>query len=118
MLSRLAREHAPPAAEIDGLMDLGGGTALFIRSPGMQALRDVLSERFLAMLTAQDRGEEEAAITVQNKVPRDAARSLQAMLGPALTRRPFRFAGFGLHIYRRPHWERIGVWKFTSQERA
>ena len=39
VLARLASEWAPPLARIEGLMDLGRGTALAIRSPAMLALR-------------------------------------------------------------------------------
>lgn len=117
-LARLAGEYAAPEAEIDGLMDLGGGTALFIRSAGMQALRGELSDRFWSMLTAQDRGTKKLHITVQNKVPREAAKALQAQLGAALQPRRFAFTGLGLHIYRDPYWESLGVWKFRGQQRA
>ena len=45
-LPRLAGEFAPPEAELTGLMDLGGGTALAIRSPGMQAVRGLIADHF------------------------------------------------------------------------
>lgn len=117
-LARLAGEYAPPAAELNGLMDLGGGTALFIRSPSMQAVRDELSERFFSMLTAQDRGKKKLHITVQNKVARGAAQALQAQLASVLAARRFAFTGLGLHIYRETHWESLGVWKFRGQHHA
>lgn len=117
-LARLASEYAPPAGEIDGLMDLGGGTAFFIRSSGMQAVRSELADLFFAMLTAQDRGTKKLHITVQNKVDRAAAKALQMQLGATLSVRRFAFTGLGLHIYRDPHWESVGVWKFRGQHRA
>lgn len=117
-LARLAGEYAPPEAEIDGLMDLGGGTALFIRSSGMQAIRGELADLFFTMLTAQDRGKKKLHITVQNKVDRAAARALQAQLGATMSARRFAFTGLGLHIYRDPYWESLGVWKFRGQHHA
>ena len=117
-LARLAGEYAPPKAEIDGLMDLGSGTALFIRSNGMQAVRDQLADLFFTMLTAQDRGAKKLHITVQNKVDRAAAKALQAKLGETILTRRFAFTGLGLHIYRNPHWESLGVWKFRGQQHA
>lgn len=117
-LARMAGEYAPPEAEIDGLMDLGGGTALLIRSSGMQTIRGELAELFFTMLTAQDRGTKKLHITVQNKVDRAAARALQAELGAALSVRRFAFTGLGLHIYRDTYWESVGVWKFRGQHRA
>ena len=113
-LARCAGEYAPPDAQIDALMDLGGGTALAVRSPAMLAIRAELAERFFAMLTAQDRGGKRLHITVQNKVERKAALALQAELGPALIPRAFCFTGLGLHRYLNPHWERVGVWKFRG----
>ena len=117
-LARCAAAYAPPAAQIDGLMDLGGGTALAVRSPAMLAVRDGLAERFFAMLTAQDRGGKRLHITVQNKVQRKAAQALQAELGSELIPRAFRFTGLGLHRYLGPNWEALGVWKFRGHQGA
>ena len=117
-LARCAAEYAPPAAQIAALMDLGGGTALALRSPVMLAIRAELAERFFAMLTAQDRGGKKLHITVQNKVERKTAQALQAQLGPALSARSFRFTGLGLHRYLGPHWEPAGVWKFRGHQGA
>ena len=115
-LARLAGEFAPPEAEQNGLMDLGGGTALAIRSPAMLAIREQISEHFWAMLTKQDQGGKKLHITIQNKVPRDAALALQAELAPRLQPRRFAFTGLGLHLYTNPHWEEVGVWKFRGRE--
>lgn len=117
-LARLAGEYAPPEAEIDGLMDLGSGTALFIRSNAMQNIRGELADLFFAMLTAQDRGTKKLHITIQNKVDRAAAKGLQAELGETILPRRFTFTGLVLHIYRDPHWESLGVWKFRGQYHA
>lgn len=116
-LARCAADFAPPEAQLDGLMDLGGGTALALRSPGMLAVRTELADRFFTMLTAQDRGGKRLHITVQNKVERKEAKALQQALGPMLEPRPFRFTGLGLHRYLGPHWEAVGVWKFRGQTR-
>lgn len=118
VLSALASEYAPPAAEVTGLMDLGGGTALAIRSPGLLAVRSHIAERFHDMLTRQDQGGKKLHITVQNKVKRAEAVALQDALGPQLPRPAFRFTGLGLHIYRNPHWEPVAVWKFHGKEGA
>ena len=117
-LARIAGEFAPPEAEQSGLMDLGTGTALAIRSPGLLAIRERIAEHYWAMLTSQDQGGKRLHITIQNKVARRAALALQAELGPRLQVRSFAFTGLGLHIYRNPHWEAVGVWKFRGKERA
>ena len=117
-LARLAGEYAPPEAQLDGLMDLGGGTAIALRSPDMLTIREEIAERFFAMLTAQDRGGKRLHITVQNKVERKAARALQAELEPMLESRRFHFTGLGMHRYLGPHWEQVGVWKFRRAKGA
>ena len=117
-LARLAGEYAPPEGLVDGLMDLGGGTALALRSEAMLAIREEIAERFHTMLTAQDRGGKRLHITVQNKVERKAARTLQDELGPIISARAFHFTGLGLHRYLGPRWEEVGVWKFRRAKHA
>ncbi len=116
LLARIAAEYAPPPARIDGLMNLGQGTALAISSRGMLAIREAIAEHFHGALTAQDQHEPRLHITIQNKVPREAARALQAELAATLDSRRFRFAGLGLHLYCNPHWQAQGTWRFRGKE--
>ncbi|MFM5885774.1 MAG: 2'-5' RNA ligase family protein [Novosphingobium sp.] len=116
-LATLAGEFAPPEAMVAGLMDLGGGTAIALRSEAMMALRNRIAETFWDMLTAQDRGGKKLHITVQNKVPRAAAVALRQELAPTLEPRRFAFTGLGLHLYCNPHWERVAIWPFRGQTR-
>jgi hypothetical protein len=118
MAAGLTAEFAAPEAVIDGLMNLGGGTAIRLRSPSMTALRERIAERFHDALTAQDRGGKVLHITVQNKVTPQAARALQAELAPRLPQRRFAFTGLGLHIYRGPHWDAAGTWSFRGRSCA
>ena len=118
MLGSLAGEFAPPAATIDGVMNLGKGTALAIASPGMLAIRAAIAERFHGALTAQDGRPPRLHITIQNKVTPEAARDLQATLLPTLKARRFCFSGLGLHLYRNPHWDLQGTWSFRGKERC
>lgn len=117
-LSQLAGEFAAPEAEITGLMDLGGGTALSIRSEALLAVRQLIAEHFWDMLTKQDQGGKRLHITIQNKVDRQTAKALQATLGPTLALRRFAFTGLGLHLYRNPFWEPVGTWKFRGKHSA
>lgn len=105
---------APPAARIEGIMNLGRGTALAIRSEGMLEIRAAIADHFHGALTAQDQRPPRLHITIQNKVKPEAARTLQAELGPHLQTRDFAFTGLGLHIYRGPHWEAAGIWPFRG----
>ncbi|MEQ1641285.1 MAG: 2'-5' RNA ligase family protein [Novosphingobium sp.] len=117
-LAQLAGEFAAPEGEISGLMDLGGGTALSIRSEEMLAVRLLIADHFRDMLTQQDQGGKRLHITIQNKVDRRAAQALQADLGARLLPRRFVFTGLGLHLYRNPHWEPVGTWKFRGKHSA
>ena len=117
-LARIAKDNPPPKALLDGLMDLGRGTALAIHSPALLALRQELAERFHGSLTAQDSHTPRLHITVQNKVAPEVARALQAELAPTLKPRKFAFTGLGLHIYQNPHWDLVNVWKFRGTDRG
>lgn len=118
VLGTYAALYAAPDAVVDGLMDLGTGTALAIRSEAMLAVRAHIADHFHGALTAQDAHSPRLHITIQNKVARPEARALQAELGARLSSRRFRFAGLGLHIYRVSHWEPLGRWPFRGKEGA
>ena len=116
VLARAAGDHAPPAAILGGVMDLGSGTAIAIHSPAMLAIREAIAGHFHGALTAQDSHQPRLHITVQNKVSRAAATTLQAALAASLHPRRFAFAGLGLHLYRETHWEAIGRWPFRGKQ--
>lgn len=115
VLARMSAECATPAAEIVGLMNLGGGTALAISSPAMLALRDELANTFHGVMTAQDLHPPKLHITIQNKVAPAMARDLQSNMEAGFVPRRFSFMGFGLHRYCNPHWETVGVWPFRGK---
>lgn len=116
LLAWLAGEHAPPKACIDGLLDLGRGTALALRSPQMLALRETIAAHFHGSLTAQDSHVPRLHITIQNKVAPADARALQRSLSPQLQPREFAFTGLGLHRYLGPHWQAQGLWSFRGNQ--
>lgn len=104
-LPRVAKEFAPPQARVSGLMDLGKGTAIAIESEELLAIRAEIAEHFHGTLTAQDLHEPRLHITIQNKVTKEAARELQAILGPQIDTRAFAFPALEMHIYRGGPWE-------------
>lgn len=116
VLSWMAGEYSPPGARLDGIMRLGGGTALAIESPGMLAIRERVADHFHGALTAQDTHEPRLHITIQNKVSVQEARGLQQELAETLQPRKFTFRGLGLHLYRETHWEALGRWSFRGKE--
>lgn len=88
-------------------MKLGGGTAIAISSPEMEAHHAVIAQRFHGLMTGQDAQRVRLHITIQNKVSPDAARALQAQLEPTLERRSFRFTGFGVFHYIEGLWSPV-----------
>lgn len=116
-LPGIAAEFAPPAARVIGLMDLGRGTAIELRSEAMLAIRAQIADHFHGALTEQDRHEPRLHITIQNKVSQEAARALQRTLAPTPEPREFRFPGLALHLYRGGPWEQLGHWQFRGKER-
>ena len=116
LCQRLAHEaRGPaPAARTAGLMDLGGGTAIRIRSAGLGNVRDRLADAFHDLLVPQDRAGWRPHVTIQNKVARAAAQALQSELGSAYADRPVRIAGLACWWYRGGPWEPITACRFRG----
>ena len=118
VLPRIAAEFAPVPARLNGLMDLGKGTALAIESRGMLRIRKIIADHFHGSLTEQDRHEPRLHITIQNKVSKEEARALQAQLAESLETRSFHFTGLELHIYRGGPWDEAGKFAFRGRADA
>ncbi len=116
LLGQVAGEFAPPSVRIEGLMNLGKGTAIALRSPTMLAIRERIAEHFHGALTALVAHLPRLHITIQNKVTPEAAKTLQRELAEAIPSRDFAFTGLGLHLYMGPHWEGQGVWPFRGKQ--
>lgn len=114
LLAAAARDHAPVSASLEGVMSLGGGTALRIESPAMLALRRDVAGRLHGLLTAQDQVEPRLHVTVQNKVSPREARALQRRLSSQIAARGFRFSGLALFRYRGGPWEAVKRWSFRG----
>ena len=104
-LARLAGEISPVEARVEGLMSLGGGTAIKLASPDLLSLRDEIAEHFRGMLTQQDQHRPRLHVTIQNKVTSKEAKALQAQLAGTIEQRPIRFPGLALYAYRGGPWE-------------
>ncbi|EJL33603.1 hypothetical protein PMI02_01030 [Novosphingobium sp. AP12] len=113
VLGALAKAPPPPA-RIAGLMKLGTGTAIAIDSPEMVDLHGVIAERMHGLLTQQDAQPLRLHVTIQNKVTSQAARALQAELGPMLEPASFRFRGFGLYSWEEGLWRPLRVVAFRG----
>ena len=104
----------PVAARLEGVMNLGRGTALRLASPAMLALRERLAERFHGLLTPQDENIPRLHVTIQNKVSPAEARALQQTLAVTIEPRDFAFAALALHRYRGGPWEFVKRWSFRG----
>lgn len=117
LLPRIASETAPLPARLEGLMNLGRGTALRLSSLALLDLRAAIAEHFRGMLTAQDQHPPRLHVTIQNKVAPDVARKLQAELAGTVTPRDFAVPGLALHRYRGGPWEPVRRFAFRGRSR-
>ncbi len=114
VLARMAKEYAPVAGRLEGLMNLGRGTALKLVSPDMLALREAMADRFHGMLTPQDEHRPRLHVTIQNKVAPREAKALQVALEPEIEPRDFAFKGFALYRYLSGPWGFVRDWSFRG----
>lgn len=106
---------APVSARLEGVMNLGRGTALAISSPDMLELWGRLADRFNGMLTPQDERPPRLHVTIQNKVSPHEAKVLRQALAHAIGPIAFAFAGLALHRYRGGPWELVHRWPFRGK---
>jgi hypothetical protein len=120
-IPRIAAEFAAPEGRVTGVMDLGKGTAIALEAPQLLALRAGIAEHFRGSLTSQDLHEPRPHITIQNKVTKEEARSLQAallpQLAPWITKGPFAFPALALHRYCGGPWEPLKTCAFRGRAR-
>jgi 2'-5' RNA ligase superfamily len=112
-LGGFVRQSAP-AANLAGLMDLGGGVAFRIVSPELDRIRNELADGLHGLLGAQDSGGWRPHVTIQNKVPPKIARALKDSLERTFRPRPLAIAGLGLHRYLDGPWERLAAYPFRA----
>jgi hypothetical protein len=113
-MARLASQP-PLTASLEGLMNLGGGVAFRIVSPGLDRMRGELAEQFHGLLSAQDAGGWRPHVTIQNKVPARTARALLDELRREFRPRPIGITGVALHRYLGGPWESLGAWSFRGR---
>lgn len=118
LLAEATGEFAAPQAKVTGIMDLGRGTAFAIDSPGMSALHEMLAQRLHGLIQQKDTRELRLHVTVQNKVGREDARSLQAELAAGFKPRAFLFRGLGLYGWDGQLWNFERLYPFRGQTRA
>lgn len=103
---------APPRTSAEGPIKLGRGTAIRIRSPELENLREQLADAFASLLTPQDAAPWHPHVTVQNKVQPDEALALYNTLAREFHPRPVRIAALAAWWYRGGPWELIARYPF------
>ena len=109
-MSRSAR----PAATVAGLINLGGGVAYRVMSPGLDIIRAAIADHFHGSLTAQDASRWRAHVTIQNKVTSSDAKALFDRLERDFRPRPLAIHGLAFHRYLGGPWESLGRWAFRD----
>jgi hypothetical protein len=109
-----AARAAPPAADAIGVMNLGRGVAIRIRSPALGGIREALAEAFAGLLTPQDCAGWRPHVTIQNKVLPHEARALHASLEGGFASRPVKIEGLAVWRYRGGPWEPVSRHKFRG----
>lgn len=115
LLARLSGEFAAVPARLEGVMSLGRGTALSLKSPALLDLRALVAEHFRGLLSAQDSHPPRLHITIQNKVPPAEAKALQDALQDQIRPRDFAFPGLALFRYRGGPWEAVRRFAFRGR---
>lgn len=105
---------ARPRAEATGLIDLGGGVAVRIVSPDLEAIRNDLAEAFRGLLTPQDQAGWRPHVTIQNKVAPAEARALRNRLEADFRPRRVRIDGLAVSAYREGLWEPVSRHMFKT----
>lgn len=113
-LAQACLDVTPLALKVTGLRFLGFGSAFVVKSAELDRVRTNLANRWAADLTAQDRQNFTAHVTVQNKVPANVAKALFANLETEFE--PFGVTATGLLLWRYlgGAWERVGFHPFAS----
>lgn len=96
----------------DGLLNLGRGVAIRVRSPKLAAIREELAGAFIDLLTPQDAAGWRPHVTIQNKVQPHEARALYGALNEAFRPRPVRISALAAWWYRGGPWELIARYPF------
>ena len=89
------------------MISLGRGVAIRIDSPQLSAIREDLASAFAGLLMPQDAAGWRPHVTVQNKVPPEAARGLHATLARDFIPQPIVITGLAAWWYRGGLWEPI-----------
>ena len=101
-------------AQVRALRFLGRGVAYDIYCPDLHHLRAELAERWLPLLTPQDKAPMRAHVTVQNKVTAQVAKTTFTHLQAEFVPRAMHITGLDLHYYEGGPWSPIRGFSFRG----
>jgi hypothetical protein len=116
-IARLTAQTRPPIARIDRVLDLDSGTAMGVLSTDLVAVRETLADHFHGLLTGGDAMPARLHVTIQNKVDRPAARSLQRELGATWQPLDTTIPALAVHRVVDGMWHAVGIWRFRAGRR-
>lgn len=99
---------------VTGVRHLGRGVAFDLSSPPAERLRSTLVDEWGPQLTAQDRQRWRPHVTIQNKVPAEAARRLHAELSARPLPAPATAQGLAVWRYVGGPWEHVHTHRFVA----
>ena len=104
----------PPAAVTDGLLNMGQGVAIRIRSDELSNLHEQIADHFHGSLTSQDAAGWRPHITIQNKVEPNHAKALFDQLSVGWTDTRVHITALELHRYLGGPWAAVGRYPFRG----
>jgi hypothetical protein len=107
---------AAPQAWIGGVMDLGEGSALTVRSEELEDIREDLASALHGLLMPQDQTAWHPHVTVQNKVEPKEARKLQQAMRGRYEGRPLAIKGLAMWRYLDGPWEAVRDYPFRGRQ--
>ena len=113
VLARACAQAAPRAA-INGLMDLGRGVAVRVRSDDLDVIRAEMVDHFHGLLTPQDSSGWVPHVTIQNKAERGSVRELLRTLERQVAPRPLAIRGLLLFRYDAGYWQPLANCRFRG----
>lgn len=114
-LRAVCAEVPPPEIAVTGLKSLGGGVALKLHSPELEAVRAELAAGWDTLLIPQDRAGFQPHLTIQNKVtPTQGKATLQQLKADV---RPFVTHAVAIAVWRYLDgpWEALGQIAFRGR---
>lgn len=111
-LTQVVAGRRPMEVAVAGVKTTERGVAVFLQSPQLAALRQLLASEWRPWLVGQDLSRFQPHVTIQSNVAESTAQQTRRSVEAALTLKELR--GIGLHLwrYRGGPWEDVQIFRF------